>query len=322
MDGSMGRLIFDMGVPRDTALWSARALVDEQYHSVVVEAHAQYIRAGSKMITTNNYGVQPQYYRKAFGDEWEKHARTSTATAVRLAREARTQCGAEGSVRILGCLPPICESHRPDLTAKMMETDGREFCVNFYRMTVEELIAGGVDALIAETMNNWTEVELVLEAVGQRMPLIVSMEGALRSDDMTPMPAQRAPEVAKQVLAAVAAGSKIEALGFNCASPEHILAALVALKDAGLTEELRKAGVQLATYANINDNQELYDTGFDLEKFAEKVKDRRKDLVGSGHLVWCNRFMAAGATYCGGCCGTVPDQIRELAESLKSSEKA
>lgn len=67
--------------------------------------------------------------------------------------------------------------------------------------------------------------------------------------------------------------------------------------------------------------QELYDTGFDLEKFAEKVKDRRKDLVGSGHLVWCNRFMAAGATYCGGCCGTVPDQIRELAESLKSSEK-
>lgn len=46
----------------------------------------------------------------------------------------------------------------------MMETDGREFCVNFYRMTVEELIAGGVDALIAETMNNWTEVELVLEA--------------------------------------------------------------------------------------------------------------------------------------------------------------
>lgn len=135
-----------------------------------------------------------------------------------------------------------------------------------------------------------------LQAVGQRMPLIVSMEGALRSDDMTPMPAQRAPEVAKQVLAAVAAGSKIEALGFNCASPEHILAALVALKDAGLTEELRKAGVQLATYANINDNQERPRLGRRAQRRAGKPQGSllRLRLRARPRVAWAPPWLALG----------------------------
>merc|ERR1719238_1474916 len=72
MDGSMGRQLCLDGMPQDDLfrkVWSARALVDEKLHTMVVEAHCQYIEAGAKILVTNSYGVQPTYYRRIYGAE-------------------------------------------------------------------------------------------------------------------------------------------------------------------------------------------------------------------------------------------------------------
>ena len=75
LDGSMGRLLcINYGLPHGegtlfTKIWSAAALADPQYHSIIVNAHMDYIEAGCHVITTNSYAVQPNYYLEAFGEE-------------------------------------------------------------------------------------------------------------------------------------------------------------------------------------------------------------------------------------------------------------
>ena len=50
-------------------LWAAAALADEKYHQLIVKAHMDFIEAGSQIITTNSYAVQPNYYSTAYGEE-------------------------------------------------------------------------------------------------------------------------------------------------------------------------------------------------------------------------------------------------------------
>jgi S-methylmethionine-dependent homocysteine/selenocysteine methylase len=223
MDGSMGQLLIDRGVPKDTTLWSARGLVEEKYHPIIVQAHVDYIRSGAVMITTSSYAVQPTYYQAAFSD-WESRMVNDTEVSVKLAMQARSQCGAEDSVRILGCLPPICQTFRPDLAEQFVKEKGEDACVKIYRTIAEALLRGGADAFLGETLNGWCEAQLVIEATKDlNVPLIVSLEGSLRGTNLKPQP-HIAPEVAREILMAKLNGAPIEALSFNCAPPEDILA--------------------------------------------------------------------------------------------------
>ena len=54
--------------------------------------------------------------------------------ASKLAVQAREEAGAsKEDVRIFGTLPPLNESHRPDLFATFLEQEGRPFIVDTYR---------------------------------------------------------------------------------------------------------------------------------------------------------------------------------------------
>jgi len=316
LDGSMGKLLMDNGVPDDPKLWSARALLEEQYHSNVVEAHRSYIRAGATAITTCNFPVQPNYYRKVFED-WQERIPKDTETAARLAVEARSRESAGDRVQVLGCLPPICESHRPDLTNQFIAAEGRDFCVKTYRTIAESLLRGGpVDAFLAETINNWEEAECVIEAVQDlNKPLLLAMEGNVRNAELKPQP-QEAARIAEKVIAAKNSGARIEVLAFNCAPPENIVACLQAVKEQGLDEKLHSAGIQLGGYANCNDRKKVHDSGFSADGFsaaAIKVKD---EYVGSGFLGFCKQYHQCSATFLGGCCGSTPEEIRMIAASF------
>jgi len=293
--------------------------VEERYHPLVVEAHTDYIRAGARAITTNNYAIQPTYYRSVFEEDWAERVLQDTATAVRLAQEARRVCEAEGypSVRILGCLPPLVQTFRPDLTEQLIQEGGTETYVGEYRRIATALVDAGVDGLLGETLNGWQEARLVVEATKDlKVPLVVCLEGTLRGTDLKPAP-QRAPEAVRELLDAKLAGANIEAIGFNCAPPEDILVALQALESAGLRQELYAAGVELAAYANCNDTAEFHGKGFNLEDLEHIDLQLRQDCIVDGYVDWCLKWMNAGATYVGGCCGTSPSHIRALAREIE-----
>ena len=280
--------------------------------------------------------MQPTNYRKEHPADWRERIARDTATAARLAVRARAESPAGPGARVFGCMPPLAESHRPDLAVAFLREHGREFAVAAYVGIADALQQGGpIDGFIIETASTLDDVECALEAVRDRgLPLIVSMEGALRSpDSLAPRP-ETAPAVAERVLALKAQGAPIEALGFNCAPPEVILQSLRALRVAGLDEKLRGAGVALAAYANIVDHGEGlgHDAGFDHEavtaRLAQEAQEGggggggghtrvREDMAGERYVDFCLRFLESGATYCGGCCESTPDQIRRLAARVR-----
>jgi len=315
MDGSMGHYLLSQGVPKDEKIWSARAIVEEKYHPTVVQGHVDYIRAGATMITTNSYAIQPSFYKEVFED-WESRIPKDVAVSVKLADQARQICGVSAdTVRILGSLPPLSQTFRPDLADEYIKNAGEQACVQTYKMLAQTLIQAGVDALIGETLNGWQEAKLVVEATKDLgVPLLLSVEGSCRGNDLQPVP-KRAPEVAAQVLKAKKAGAPIEAFSLNCAQPEHILEALGCLQTSGVAAELKAAGVKLAAYANVCDTDHSKE-GFDLEKAATIKIETRKDCLSDGYAQWCKKMFSAGLDYCGGCCGTTPAHIKELTEEV------
>ena len=72
LDGSMGNYIRESSIPQEdgslfSKMWAAAALVDQKYHEIVINAHVKFIESGSKIISTNSYATQPNYYSKVFG---------------------------------------------------------------------------------------------------------------------------------------------------------------------------------------------------------------------------------------------------------------
>jgi len=326
MDGSMGRLLMNSGVPQDDVIWSGRSITEEQYHPKVIEAHMQYIMNGSDLITTNNYTVQPNYYRKAFPTDWESRIPQDSETAARLAKEAVAKCNLDRKVRIMGCLPPICDSHRPDLTSAFIAKEGEDFVRNTYRSIGEGLIRGGPpDCFIAETMNTVQEAQLAIDGVkALGLPIIVSLEGALRNNNLKPQP-QEAEALGEMILKNHQNGVNIEALSFNCAPPEDILACIQVLNDKGLTARLRAAGIVLAVYANLHDRKKLLDgeaeEGWSLKKGYSNPLAVRKDLAGEGVVVQMQEFVRCGVSYVGACCGSTPEQIGFFTKTLDPVEE-
>lgn len=322
LDGSMGRLLLNLGLPSDGVLWSARALADEQYHSMVVDAHARYIAAGADAITTNNYAVQPCYYRKAFGEEWEAKLKAHTKLAAQLARKARDGSG-RPEVKIMGCLPPLVESHRPDLTEDGYLKEGQAFFARVYE-TICETLAEDVDFFLAETMSTEQEMLCAVRAAAKsRKPVVVAMAAALRDRQLQSTPS-RAAAVVEFVLQEVEQGrADIPTLCFNCGSPEACSQAVEAIP-AAMRQRLRDAKVALGVYANLNAGVEKRQaTGFGVsrQKAAEGEKSskiaRREDMTDSMLEAFCDSWQHLGITRIGGCCGSTPEDIAVIAAKLK-----
>ena len=69
LDGSIGQYIRWNGIPNELEpvykkIWSSSVLTDEKYYEILVKAHIEYINAGSTVISTNSYAIQPNYYSK------------------------------------------------------------------------------------------------------------------------------------------------------------------------------------------------------------------------------------------------------------------
>mmetsp|Transcript_55323 Transcript_55323/g.147722 ORF Transcript_55323/g.147722 Transcript_55323/m.147722 type:complete len:753 (-) Transcript_55323:211-2469(-) len=328
LDGSMGRQLTLNGLPDDDVfrkVWAGKALLEPEWHQEIVKIHKDYIAAGSGAITTSNYGVQPTYFARVFEEkEVDEKLAEYCLIAAQLARRAVEESGK--TVRVLGCLPPLTESHRPDLDAEMRARVGSKRLSQYFRTMAAALVKGKVDAIHLETMNSWEEASEALEAVRDLgLPIIVCLEGALR-DPVTRLPRPReAIAAARALLDLKKQGVNIEMFGLNCAPPETIHDALRALDEKGLVYDLHEAGILMAAYANVNDRKNAHDSeGFDVRKIRnsrEGIK-RRDDLAAdgwAGYLEFVSHWRVHGVSVVGGCCGCGPEGIEALSAAFSRS---
>ena len=283
----MGEELIERGFASRGGLWSAAALVN--HPNEVRRLHKDYIDAGSAYICTNTYSTIPSYLEKFDLDDRREEL---THLAGQLAREAAT----DRKVKVMGSLPPLDESYRPDCVPPFDEAQP------IYRSLVDCLV-DYVDLFLAETMSSSEEAVNVARVVrshprADSMELMISftLEDAERGFVRSGESVEKAVDAVKEF--------EPSAILFNCSTPESIL--------SGVRQAKESTNIPIGCYPN---RFRPVPENWTLDNEQVIVKD--EGLCEDAFVKWSRRYIEAGAVLVGGCCGIGPAYIRSLAEDLK-----
>ena len=245
----------------------------------VFRVHQAYIEAGAQIIETNTFGAN-RVKLAALG--LAEQVLAFNHRGVKIAREAREAAAHEvliaGSIGPLGVGPGIREIPREEI-------------LEVYREQAQALEERGVDFFILETFSS---VELLLAAIGairsfSALPVVAQMTF---SEEGTTIDGTRTGQAAGQM-----AAQNVQAIGANCTlGPQSLL---------GILEGLAGTGKPLSAMPNVG--------------FPKRVGDRIVYPRSSPEYfsLFARDAVAMGARIIGGCCGTTPEHIRAVAESVK-----
>lgn len=283
LDGAMGTQLIARGAEPATC----NDLLNVESVDIVLDIHRAYFDAGSDAVLTNTFGANRYALtRHGCADKVFEINKAGAEVARRAAGEDHY---------VLGDLGPTGDFLEP--LGTLRAGDVREA----FAGQVQGLLAGGADGFIIETMTALDELEIVIDAArsaGGGLPVLASMSFDKGSSGFRTMMGVDVPTaVSKMALLGV------DAVGFNCGT-------------ASLDEyiELSKSYVAAARSSKRN-----------LLVFAEPNAGR-PELV-NGQAIYrvtpeefaaaCRKILKAGIHILGGCCGTTPDHIRALAQTLK-----
>lgn len=292
LDGGMGYELKLRGVKvpdHTTSVWSALALIEDP--DAVISVHTDYIAAGADVLTTNNYTVTPPILsRESMGERVEE----LTGVAVDLAERA---CDAVGRrPRIAGSFPPLETSYRTDLIRHRGEVKAG------YRR-IAAALADRVDLILCETLASSHEAVWACE-VAAETGLEYWLSWTLQGTRMNTLPSGESLPEAVAALGDLRPGAHL----VNCCGANFVTTAipdLVQLVDGPVGGYANAEWVTPGEYfrgaqANPEGAQRKVSSLLDPDEYASEAA----------------KWVDAGATIIGGCCGTRPEHIRLLREML------
>lgn len=282
--GACGTEILRRGVNTKLPLWSASALLTNP--EIISAIHEDYINAGADIITTNTFRTNRRTFEKI--DQGEKAAKI-TKLAVKLALKARLKTGRKNVV-IGGSIAPLEDCYEPSLVPsdKELWQEHSEQAVN--------LAKSGVDFLFIETMNTFREAKIALQACKKTslavfISFVCNKDGDLLSGESIE---KAYGEIAKLNPLAVLT---------NCSPPK--------IAEKSLHKLLKISHLPIGIYAN-GDGCPHDTLGW---KFLNKSTPK-------DYLKFAKKWLKDGATIIGGCCGTTPDYIRLIRNSISAFYKS
>lgn len=288
LDGGMGRELQRIGAPFKQPQWSALALM--QAPNYVKQVHQHFINAGADILTTNTYALVPYHISESVFSE---RALELANEAARIARECADEANRKSSkgseIRVAGCIPPAFGSYRPDLF------DAKQLA----RILSPLIIAqeNYIDFWLVETVSSIDEANCVIELIKGKStkPIWLSYSLQNRHDFLAPV-RLRSNELLTDALDIT---EQLEALLFNCSQPEE-------MEDAIRLTHQHNASLTLGAYANsFSEVKREHDANTMLSTLREDVSPDK-------YRAFAERWVGAGASVIGGCCGIGPEHIAGL----------
>mgnify|MGYP003337138157 CR=1 FL=1 len=263
---------------------------------IIQEIHEQYLAAGADLIETNTFGAtsiaQDDYHMAHL-------VREMNLEAARLARAACDKYSSPDKPRfVAGALGPTPKtaSISPDVNDPGARNVSFDQLVTAYHEQVAALVEGGADVLLVETVFDTLNCKAALFAIdaffeqtGQRLPIMIS--GTVTDASGRILSGQTVTAFWNSVRHA-----KPLTIGLNCALGATLM--------RPYAEELSKiAETYVCIYPNAGLPNPMSDTGFD--ETPDITASLLKDFGESGFV-----------NIAGGCCGTTPEHIREIANTV------
>ncbi|EFV76093.1 hypothetical protein HMPREF1013_03731 [Bacillus sp. 2_A_57_CT2] len=290
MDGAMGTML-------QRADLTAADFGGEEYEgcnenlnitapSVIEHIHLEYLKAGADIIETNTFGATSIVLADY---DLEEKAYELNKIAVEIAREAADRISTPEWPRyVAGAMGPT--------TKTLSVTGGSTFeeMIAAYEEQARGLIDGGADLLLLETSQDMLNVkagfigiENASKKTGIKLPLIVS-------GTIEPMGTTLAGQSIEAFYISLE-HMKPLAVGLNCATgPEF------------MQDHIRSLSGLASTAVSCYPNAGLPD---EEGQYHETPESLARKLEGFAKEGWLNIV--------GGCCGTTPEHIQAIAESVK-----
>lgn len=313
LDGAMGTMIQQYKLQEQDFRGSDQRFVDHPIDlkgnnellsitkaEVIQEIHEQYLRAGSDIIETNTFGattIAQEDYQLAF------LAKEMNYASAKLARQACDKYSSPDKPRfVAGALGPTPKtaSISPDVNDPGARNVDFETLRASYYEQVEALVEGGVDLLLVETIFDTLNAKAALFAIdeyfensGERLPLMIS--GTVTDASGRILSGQTVEAFWNSLRHA-----KPLLFGLNCALGATLMKPYIA-------ELAKVCDTAISCYPNAGLPNPMSDTGFD--ETPDITSRLLQDFSNDGLV-----------NLVGGCCGTTPDHIAEIAKSVASSK--
>jgi homocysteine S-methyltransferase len=246
--------------------------------TLISQIHREYVEAGAQAIETNTFGAN-RIKLAAYGLA-EKVVEINRQ-AVKIAREA-----AGDDAYVVGSVGPCTRSDQVFTPEKAADVEAA---------FVEQILAlttTGVDAIVLETFGNADELVLAAR-VAKRCNAAVFASFAVSQEGLTAVGTP-----AEAMVEALQNEPAVDAIGVNCATGP-----------AGAFDALQ-AILPLTTKPVIV----MPNAGF-----PKEVGGRMLYLTSPEYFTsYAKRFITMGVRGVGGCCGTTPAHIREMARAVRS----
>ncbi|PND49001.1 methionine synthase [Rhodococcus sp. ENV425] len=296
-DGAMGTMLqaADLSLDDFRGLEGCNEILNDSRPDVIRGIHRAYFEAGADAISTNTFGCNlPNLADYDIADR----IRDLSERGARLAREVADEMGPgpDGMGRfVLGSMGPGTKlptlGHAPFATLR-----------DAYTESALGMLDGGADAILVETCQDLLQAKAAIvgsrramERAGRRIPIVthVTME--------TTGTMLLGSEIGAALTALEPLG--IDLIGLNCATgPEE------------MSEHLRHLSKHARLPVSVMPNAGLPVLGANGAEYPLTPEELAEALSG---------FVAEfGLALVGGCCGTTPEHIRQVAEAVHATERA
>jgi len=287
LDGGIGQELLARGMKPNGTLWSANAILNPDYHNLLLETHIDFVKSGAEVIVTATFTTRRNRLKD---NNIEDKLEYLNKKAGEIAFEVKNKYP---KILVAGGLPPQNNTYEPD------DRSEDEITNNFNEQA--RILNPYIDFFYFDVLSSIKEFQCGIEAIKEfRKPYLIGMH----ISNGTCLPSREKILDVKKII-----DDNVLGVMLSCVSPENYKINLQELKKLnlpfgfkinGFITTVSKGGYK-DSYSKSNGN-------------PNEFLGQRKDLTPSKIFEITKDFKKEGATIIGGCCEIGPSHIKEMSK--------
>ena len=287
LDGGMGQELLARGMKPNGTLWSANAILNDNYHQLLLDTHRDFVKAGAEVIVTTTFTTRRKRLKE---NNIEDKFEYLNKKAGEIAQEVKKEFS---KIFIAGGLPP------QELTYEADERNEEEIIKTFNEQA--KLLDPYVDFFYFDVWSSIKEFKCGIKAIKEfKKPYLIG----IHISEGTNLPSGEKISDIKNII-----DDQLLGVMLSCVSPENFEINLEEIKNLNIPFGFKLNGFMTTKPKNGYTSSFFKNSGGNPNEFLGQRLDLTPELIGK----IAKKFKENGATILGGCCETRPSHIKAIA---------